>query len=115
MGERLDIPELLRQADLFWLPSEWEGLPNVVLEAMASGLPVVATDVGGTGELVRSGVDGFVVPKGDLESFVARSRELLQDDARRRQFGITARARAEEFSSARMVAAMSQLYEEVIN
>jgi glycosyltransferase involved in cell wall biosynthesis len=90
-------------------------MPNVVLEAMASGVPAIATDVGGTRELIRSGVDGFVVPEGDIESFVARSRDLLRDEGRWRQYAAAARARAEDSSSARMVAAMSQLYEEALN
>lgn len=114
-GERRDVETILRTASLFWLTSRWEGMPNVVIEAMASGVPAIATDVGGTRELIRSDVDGFVVPEGDVESFVARSRDLLRDDARWRQFATAARARAEEFSSARMVAAMSQLYEEVLS
>jgi glycosyltransferase involved in cell wall biosynthesis len=114
-GERRDVEAVLRSASLFWLTSRWEGMPNVVLEAMASGVPAIATDVGGTRELIRSGVDGFVVPEGDIESFVARSRELLRDEARWRQFAAAARARAEDSCSARMVAAMSQLYEETLN
>jgi glycosyltransferase involved in cell wall biosynthesis len=114
-GERRDVEAVLRSASLLWLTSRWEGMPNVVLEAMASGVPAIATAVGGTRELIRSGVDGFVVPEGDIESLVARSCDLLQDDARRRQFAVAARVRAEEFSSVRMVAAMSQLYEEVLN
>jgi glycosyltransferase involved in cell wall biosynthesis len=114
-GERRDVETILRSASLFWLTSRWEGMPNVVLEAMASGVPAIATDVGGTRELIRSGVDGFVVPEGDIESFVARSRDLLRDEGRWRQYAAAARARAEDSSSARMVAAMSQLYEETLN
>jgi glycosyltransferase involved in cell wall biosynthesis len=113
-GERSDVDEILRGASLFWLTSRWEGMPNVVLEAMASGVPVIATDVGGTREVIRAGVDGFVVGDQDEEAFVRLSRDLLREEARRRQFGAAARARAEEFSAARMVQMLSALYEEVL-
>lgn len=113
-GERDDIDAILRAASLFWLTSDWEGMPNVVLEAMASGVPVIATDVGGTRELIRSGVDGFIVAAGDAEAFVHHSRSLLMDPAVRQRFALAARAHAEEFSSTRMVQALSQLYEGVL-
>jgi glycosyltransferase involved in cell wall biosynthesis len=113
-GERRDVEALLRTASLFWLTSRWEGTPNVVLEAMASGVPVVATDVGGTRELIRSGSEGFVVPPEDVDGFVRHSRDLLADLAMRRRFAAAARARAEEFSNSRMVAAMTRLYDEVL-
>jgi glycosyltransferase involved in cell wall biosynthesis len=113
-GERHDVPELLRQADLFWLTSNWEGLPNVVLEAMASGLPVVVTDVGGTRELVRSGEEGFLVQAGDQAALVEHSVALLSDAERRRHFARAARARAETFAPALMVDAMQDLYAQVM-
>ncbi len=113
-GERRNVEEILRGASLFWLTSRWEGLPNAVLEAMASGVPAIVTDVGGTRELVRSGVDGFVVPSGEVDAFVRHSCALLREPARRRQFGGAARARAEEFSSARLVRALGDLYQEVV-
>jgi glycosyltransferase involved in cell wall biosynthesis len=113
-GERHDVESILRGAGLLWLTSRWEGMPNVVLEAMASGVPAIATDVGGARELIRSGVDGFVVPDQDIDAFIQRSRELLQDKTRRQQFGEAARAHAEEFSPARMVAAMLQVYAEIL-
>jgi glycosyltransferase involved in cell wall biosynthesis len=113
-GERQDVETVLQTAALFWLTSRWEGLPNVALEAMASGVPVIATDVGGTRELIRSGVDGFVVPAQDHEGFVRHSRDLLCDAGRRRQFAVAARTRAEAFSSTRMVDGLSQLYDEVL-
>ncbi len=114
LGQREDVDSVLRGAALFWLTSRWEGMPNVVLEAMASGVPVIATDVAGTRELIRPGVDGFVVSAADLDGFVRRSLELLQDPGRRRQLGAAARARAETFSTARMVATLSELYGEVL-
>jgi len=109
-GERHDVDELLRGADLFWLTSNWEGLPNAVIEAMACGLPVVATDVGGTRELVRSGEEGFLIRPGDRESLVTHSVALLTDHAMRARLARAARARAETFSIARMVGAMQDVY-----
>lgn len=114
LGERRDIPELLRQADLFWLPSEWEGLPNVVLEAMASGLPVIATDVGGTRELIRHEGDGFLIHTGDRDALVRHSLDLLRDTDKRRQFARAARLRAEAFAPQQMVNAMQDLYLRVV-
>ncbi len=114
-GERRDVPELLRQADLFWLTSEWEGLPNAVLEAMATGLPAVVTDVGGAGEIVRPDRDGYLIRPGDRDALVARSLGLLGDGERRRRCGEAARARAEEFSAPQMVAAMERLYTQVLS
>jgi glycosyltransferase involved in cell wall biosynthesis len=113
-GERGDVDAILRTASLFWLTSRWEGMPNVVLEAMASGVPVIATDVGGTRELIRSGVDGFVVPPNDGDAFVRHSQELLANADTRQTYAAAARARAEMFSTAHMVAATTQLYDEVM-
>lgn len=109
-GERRDVPALLRDADLFWLTSDWEGLPNAVLEAMASGLPVVATDVGGTAELVDAGVEGYVVDAGDRDALVARSLEILADPARHAHMRQAARARAAQFSRAAMAQATQAAY-----
>jgi glycosyltransferase involved in cell wall biosynthesis len=109
-GERRDVPALLQDADLFWLTSDWEGLPNAVLEAMAAGLPVVATDVGGTAELLDAGVEGYVVDAGDREALVARSLEILGDPQRLAQMRHAARARAAQFSRAAMVEATCAVY-----
>lgn len=113
-GERSDVETVLGGASLFWLTSRWEGMPNVVLEAMASGVPAIATDAGGTRELIRSGVDGFVVPAGDEDGFVHHSQILLHDSALRGRFAAAARVRAEEFSMPRMVDAFVQLYEGIL-
>jgi glycosyltransferase involved in cell wall biosynthesis len=110
LGERDDVEFVLRSAALFWLTSSWEGMPNVVLEALASGVPAIATDVGGARELIRSGVDGFVVPPDDAEAFVQSSRQLLSDPITWQRHSTAARQRAESFSTARMVAALSELY-----
>ena len=74
IGPRTDVARLLRAADGFVLSSAWEGMPNTVMEAMAAGLPVVATDVGDVRELVEDGVSGFVVPPGDPQALAERMR-----------------------------------------
>jgi glycosyltransferase involved in cell wall biosynthesis len=115
LGERSDIENVLRGASQFWLTSRWEGMPNVVLEAMASGVPVLATDVGGVRELIRDGVDGFVLPPDDAVAFARHAHALLADPARLNAFKSAARAGAESFATPRMVAALARLYEEVLN
>ncbi len=113
-GERDDIEVLLQSASLFWLTSRWEGMPNVVLEAMASGVPVITTDVSGVRELLRPGVDGFVVTKSDAAEFAAASTRLLRDPGAWRNVSAAARTRAEEFSVAAMVDAWARLYDELL-
>ncbi len=76
-GQRHDIEKVLDGSDLLWLTSDWEGLPNVVMEAMASGVPVVATAVGGTAELFPTGREGRLIAAADEEALVAATRELL--------------------------------------
>jgi glycosyltransferase involved in cell wall biosynthesis len=113
-GERTDVEVMLRDADLFWLTSSWEGLPNVIIEAMASGLPVVATDVGGTRELMSDGREGYVIAAGDAEALVARSVDILTDPALHARMRAAARARAETFGVAAMVAATGAVYDRTL-
>ncbi len=84
LGARQDVPAILNAADGYVLSSAWEGLPNAVMEAMAAGLPVVATDVGDVRELVEDGVSGWVVPPGDPGRMAERMLALmaLQSEAR---------------------------------
>lgn len=103
---------LLQEASVFVLPSHAEGLPMSVLEAMAAGLPVVATAVGGIPEAVTDGVEGLLVPSGDIAAISAALVRLLGDAAVRRRMGEAGRARARsDFSSARTVAAVEDLYD----
>jgi glycosyltransferase involved in cell wall biosynthesis len=113
-GESSEVDSILRRATLLWLTSRWEGMPNVVLEALASGVPVVATDVGGTRELIRCGEDGFIVPSGGVEEFVQRTLLLLRDPRQLARFRGAARRRALEFSTERMIASLSKVYEEAL-
>jgi glycosyltransferase involved in cell wall biosynthesis len=115
LGERGDVDALLRQADLFWLTSSWEGLPNAVIEALACGVPVVSTDVGGARELVREGREGFLVAAGDCEALVARSLQILADPVAHARMGAAARARAEQFGVEQMVEATHAVYERALS
>jgi glycosyltransferase involved in cell wall biosynthesis len=112
-GERRDVERVLAAADLLWLTSDWEGLPNVVMEAMASGLPVVATDVGGTSELFPTGREGALVAAGDAEAIVAATRNLIGDRERYGEASRAALASADQLSAASMVETMEALYDEV--
>jgi glycosyltransferase involved in cell wall biosynthesis len=92
-GERDDVAELLAEADLFVLSTRSEGLPLSILEAMAAGLPVVASDVGGVPELVVDRETGFLVPPGDPHALAAAIERLLDDPDLRGRFGAAGRAR----------------------
>lgn len=98
------MAEAYAAADVFCLPSWWEAMPMSVLEAMASGLPVVATDVGDVPEMVADGHAGFVVPVKSPEEVAAALRKLLQDPERRRVMGAAARDRVERRYSAESAA-----------
>jgi glycosyltransferase involved in cell wall biosynthesis len=94
-GERRDVPELLARADVFVLSSASEGMPVSVLEAMAAGLPVVASRVGGVPEQIADGETGLLVEPGDPDELAAALTRLTHDAALRGRLGSAARARAE--------------------
>ncbi|MCB1671169.1 MAG: TIGR03088 family PEP-CTERM/XrtA system glycosyltransferase [Gammaproteobacteria bacterium] len=91
-GDREDIPELLRALDLFALPSLAEGISNTILEAMASGLPVVASSVGGNPELVQEEQTGLLFPAGDEEALTHALNRLIDDLPLRQAMGLAATA-----------------------
>lgn len=110
-GERRDIPSVLRAFDVFALPSRAEGISNTILEAMATGLPVVATDVGGNPELVEPDVTGRLVPAGDPPALEAALRSYVSDPYLRAQHGKAGRERVlQHFSLERMAQAHTDLY-----
>jgi glycosyltransferase involved in cell wall biosynthesis len=73
--------------DIFVHTSDFEGMPNAVMEAMAMGLPVVASAVDGTCELIGDGVSGYLLPPGDVDAFAERIRELMEDSDLAHQLG----------------------------
>jgi glycosyltransferase involved in cell wall biosynthesis len=92
LGFRSDIPELMEAADGFLMSSAWEGLPMVLLEAGASGLPAVVTDVGGSRDAVVDGVSGLIVPSHDAAALAeAMLRLMSRSGAERRAMGDAAR------------------------
>jgi glycosyltransferase involved in cell wall biosynthesis len=97
-GSRLDVEEILSCLDLFVSSSLWEGLPTNILESMASGVPVVATDIPGTREVVRNGYNGWLTPPGDALLLARTILEALKDVNLRRQFAERARETAKSFS-----------------
>jgi glycosyltransferase involved in cell wall biosynthesis/uncharacterized membrane protein len=107
-----DIPNLLAWSDIFVLSSRSEGHPVSILEAMAAGLPVVATDVGGVGESVLDGQTGVLVPAGDVAALATAVERLLENAQLRRRLGDAGRARARElFDLPRFRAAHLELYQ----
>ncbi len=111
---REDIAAFLSGIDQFWLTSDWEGTPNVVLEAMAAGVPVVATAVGGTPELIEHGKNGVLIEAGDREALASNALALLGDPVRAAAMGRRAREEAaSRFSLAAMVDATTGVYESI--
>ena len=112
-GQVRDVPALLSRASLFVLPSLSEGISLTLLEAMARGLAVVATRVGGTPEVVVDGATGFLVGPGDPPAVAEAMLRLLRDPEKNRAMGATARRRVvQEFDVRRMVADYENLYQE---
>jgi starch synthase (maltosyl-transferring) len=111
-GWRDDLPAILAASRLLVLPSRWEGMPNVVLEAMASRLPVVATDVEGLRELLGSQAGPQLVPPGDHQALGTRILSLLDDSGMAGEIGQSNRDRVEQaFSLDRVIAAYQDLWE----
>ncbi len=113
LGWRRDVPELLQASDVLALTSRWEGLPQVLPQAMAAGLPIVATRVDGNPEAVRDGDNGYLKDPGDVAGFVEALARLAGDEMLRRRMAENGRGRAEEFSNARMLAALDDFYREL--
>ncbi len=114
-GERDDIAEIMRAFDVFVLPSKNEGISNTVLEAQASGLPVVATAVGGNVELVKAGVNGMLVAPGDVNDMAQALLGYLDSPARIAEHGGQARRQAEQrFSIAAMAEAYARVYDRTL-
>lgn len=110
-GERADVVPLLQSLDCFVLPSLAEGVSNTILEAMACGLPIVATDVGASGELVEEGVTGRLVPAADSAALAREILAYFDDPALAARHGHAARLRTErDFSLERMVDRYHRLY-----
>lgn len=110
-----DVPGFLADLDAFVLSSHIEGHPMVLLEAMAIGLPVIATDIPGVGDTVTDGVDGRLVPVGDVPALANALEELIKDEGLARRFGQNARKKIErEYTASQMIERTTLVYEEVL-
>jgi glycosyltransferase involved in cell wall biosynthesis len=116
LGARIDVPAQLRQFDLFILPSLWEGLPYVLLEAMAAGVPIVTTDVDGVREMITDGREGIVVPSRNAHALAAAVIDLMGNGARRADLGVKgAQVIKERFSLDAMIEQTVAVYSRAMN
>ncbi|QQZ07862.1 glycosyltransferase family 4 protein [Heyndrickxia vini] len=116
LGKRDDVPEILANSQIFILLSKWEGLPLSIIEAMRSGLPVIASNVGGVSELVQNGKSGFLIEKGDKEGLLEKITQLIDQPMLRKQFGQSGRMiYIENFTIERMVDDTLTFYQQVVS
>jgi glycosyltransferase involved in cell wall biosynthesis len=113
-GYRDDVPNVLAASDILVLPSFREGTPRVISEAMASGLPVVGTDIAGIPEQIDDGESGFLIPTGDPEALAERLDRLLSDPELRKLMGARGQELAEGFSDEAMCDALDDIYRELL-
>ncbi|MEM2002644.1 MAG: glycosyltransferase, partial [Candidatus Methanomethylicaceae archaeon] len=110
-----EMPSWMNAADLLALPSHGEGLPNAIVEAMACGIPVVVTNVGGIPEVVEDNKSGFLIEKGDIDSLTAVIEDLLKDEEKRKEMGAYGRSVIEQsFSWQKSAKALRGLYDEIL-
>ncbi len=116
LGHRKDMPDLLRRADIAVLPSYHEGVPRFLLEAAATGLPIVATDIEGCRVVVRDGVNGFLVPVRDSSALAQAIERLVRDPVLRQSMGKASRQIAEtEFDQQKILQQYLDLYRQVLS
>jgi len=115
LGAVKDVPGVLRDVDVLVSPSDTEGLPNAVLEAMAASKAVVATDAGGTRELVSDGLTGYLVPIGDADQLASRMIALCRAPSKRESMGLSARRQVEQYYTVEYIAKrFALLYRELV-
>ncbi|MCX5884006.1 MAG: glycosyltransferase family 4 protein [Deltaproteobacteria bacterium] len=115
LGWRTDVAHVLAACDIFCLPSRNEGMGKALVEAMATGLPVVASDIGGMKDIVRPGENGFIVPIGDVQALAKAIARLCHDPEMRRRMGEAGRRMAPRYSSEEMIKMIDQLYGKLID
>ena len=114
LGWRSDIDEIMPLFDIFVLPSLNEGMGRVLVEAMAAGKPIVASNVGGIPDLVEHDRNGLLVPPGDEKALAASIKQLINDPEKAKLMGQRGRKRCNQFSVEAMVAKIDNLYQELL-
>ncbi len=116
LGSRTDVPELLIKSHVFLLISKWEGFPRSIIEAMRAGLPVVASDVGGTKEAVIDTKTGFLIPRGDLEGLIKGLEKIINQPKLRAEMGLAGHQRfLDHFTFEGLVEKTTKVYQEILN
>jgi glycosyltransferase involved in cell wall biosynthesis len=113
LGWRRDIPEIMKCINVLVLTSLWEGVPRVLPQAMSLGIPIVATEVDGTPEAVHNGVNGFVLPPGDIEGIAKKIIYLITHPEKARDMGEKGKQLVNEFDIWKMMNQQEQLYVEL--
>jgi L-malate glycosyltransferase len=116
LGKQSQVNTLLNCADVLLLPSDLESFGLAALEGMASGVPAVCSRVGGLPEVIRDGVEGYLVPARDVKTMAARALDILTDPDRREKMGRAARLRAQtDFCSDKIIPVYERLYEDLLS
>lgn len=115
LGYRTDIPNVMAGSDILVLPSFREGTPLVIIEAMAAGLPVIATNIAGIPELIDDTKTGYLIEPGNSDVLASRMNELIQNSNQREQFGHTGQNRSDHFETKRMVSDYRKMYTDLIS
>lgn len=114
LGVRRDVPKLLIAADVFASAARWEGMPRAVIEAVAAGVPIAVTDVGGLREVIDDGISGRLTPPADPSRLAQAILEQLDDRDHARAMARVARSRIAAFSDGQMVSDMTELYNRLV-
>lgn len=114
LGVRDDVAEILSISDIFVLTSLWEGMPGAIMEAMAAGLPVVATDVGDVKELVEDGKTGFLVKVGDVNALTGYIKRLVEDKDLRERMGREGSRKIDNYPLEKKVAQTEEFYLDIV-
>jgi glycosyltransferase involved in cell wall biosynthesis len=114
LGYRDDIPAIMAASDVFVLPSYREGTPRVITEAMASGLPIIGTEIAGIPEQVQNGENGLLVQPGDIDGLTTSLKRLVESVEMREEFGSRSEQRIERFSIEQMISELDTLYKELV-
>jgi len=111
LGFRRDVAELMASSDIFILPSRHEGLTRAIMEAMAVGLPIIATDVRGNRDLVKSGENGYLVPLDDVEQTATAIERIIDSGDLRRSMGEKSKELVKQYDLKNIIPQMEEIYD----